>query len=150
MYNFISSYLLFFDTVIDNIDILFYFSSCFKGLKALQYFNISHNTLISLESYGYCWQYGKNFKPTKRILEKIDLSFNQLNERSLRLSSSSFFHHAGAKELYLGSNFIEYINKSWIFLDKSLRVLDLKSNDIKYIYVSITFLKMQNQFFYKQ
>ena len=106
----------------------FYFSSIIH-LKALQHLNVSHNGLGYPEIY--CGS-------SKKIIETIDLSDNRLD--NLRLFRTSFFNCLTSKNLYLKNNAIEEFSAEWNFLEKSLRKLDLRHNNISKLIVSEAFL----------
>ena len=101
----------------------------FKGLTALQHLNLSNNSLGDLGE-GDC-------STSRKSLEIIDLSYNQLNDKSI--FRSLFFKCLGSKKLHLNRNFIKKINPTWEFFDKSLKLLDLRNNWIEILNVSLIF-----------
>lgn len=109
---------------------IFHFRSFFRDLKSLQYLNVSNNVLEYL-GVDEC-------SSSKKSLKTIDFSANQLN--SITLNSTSFFKFLTAEKLYLSRNNITSFLTDWEFLDKSLRFLDLKFNEIEILAVSTTTL----------
>ena len=111
-------------------------------MKALQHFNVSHNALSEITILEPCFQNNESeadCTQNKKILETIDFSDNPLDENLLN-DFTSFFNHVESKKLYLKNNKITSLDKDWIFIDKSLRVLDLKHNAIDYLSVSQIYL----------
>ena len=84
---------------------------------------------------NYIANFGRDqHNSSRRILEVIDLSDNQLESDILE---SSFFQFIGSKKLHLKNNKIKYFDKIWSFFDKTLKFLDLKHNEIEVLHVSI-------------
>ena len=111
----------------------YHFSNYFKGLPSLQYLDISHNVLIGAQ-LNEC-------SASKKTLETIDLSFNELN--NLILSFDFIFACIKPKKIYLKGNKITSFNGDWRFFDESLRVLDLSQNIIEIFDVSLIFFYLK-------